>query len=111
VFECTLGELPKLRARAGLVTGYHGPGDMVLISVVAPSVVIDVWMDFKLVHTASIEIPGDHVKPRALKLTRKGPVAQIEVDGIPYAPRELPQGRNGLFVESVRAEFRDVRWH
>lgn len=111
VIECTLGELPKLRARAGLVTGYFGPGDLVLISVVAPSVTIDVWMDFKLVHTDSIEIPGDHVKERRLKLTRKGPAAQIEIDGIPFAPRELPQGRNGFFVESIRADFRNVGWN
>lgn len=108
--ECTLGELPKLRARAGLVTGYFGPGDLVLISVVAPAVVVEVWMDSKLVYTNSIEIPGDHVKARTLKLTRKGPEAQLVIDGIPFAPCELPRGRSGFFVESVRAEFRDVRW-
>lgn len=110
VIECTLGELPKLRTRAGLVTGYYAKGDFVLISVVAPTVDIHVWQDFKLVSTESIEIPGDHGKERRLKLTRKGPQALLEVDGIVFGARELPQGRQGFFVEGGTATFRDVSW-
>jgi len=110
VIECTLASLPKLRTRAGLVTGYYAKGDYVLISVVAPTVDIHVWQDFKLVSTESIEIPGDHGKERKLKLTRKGPQAMLEVDGIAFAARELPQGRQGFFVEGGTATFRDVAW-
>ena len=47
---------------------------------------------------------------RRLKLTRKGPQALLEVDGIVFGARELPQGRQGFFVEGGTATFRDVSW-
>jgi hypothetical protein len=109
--ECTLGELPKQRTQGGLVTGYYGPKDYVLLIAVAPSLHIETWKDGRLVALESVEIPGDHVKKRKLKVQRVGVNALITIDDLALEPRELPKGRNGLFVSAGRASYTDVKWH
>ena len=109
--ECTLGELPKQRCQGGLVTGYYGPNDYVLLIAVAPSLHIETWKDGRLAALESVEIPGDHVKKRKLKVQRVGVNALITIDDLALAPRELPRGRNGLYVSAGRVSYTDVKWH
>lgn len=110
VIEAVVGEVPKLRARPGIVTGYTDEKNLVTITVVAPMLRVDVFYEGKIVWTETIDIAGDHSKPRHVKVTRKGPNCQIEVDGVDLGTRELPRGRQGLFVEGGPVEFKDVRW-
>jgi hypothetical protein len=108
--DCTLGILPKTSGEAGLVAGYWGPGDCTLIVVVAPTLRVEKWHEGKMVKLDTFPIPGDHQKERKLSLMVRGVNARIEVDGVEFPPREVGNGRIGLYVTGAQVAFKDVRW-